>query len=793
MFSAWGAFVYRFRRPIAVLSIVFAIGASILASGVTGALSAGGWTDPDSESAAVSQRLSEEFDAAGSTIVAVYRGTPGDDARSPEFQTAIADSLRRLLADDRVESAIGWAETKDDRFVSTDGTSAYVVVRLDLTDEAAVDEMDELRALIDPPAGMTLQLTGVAPATQDQAKQSEQELVQAETVSFPFAALILILVFSSLVAAGMPLLVAALAIPTTLGGVYLAAQVTELSIYVQNVATMLGLALAIDYSLFMVSRFREELRKGRDVGTAVQITVATSGKAVTFSGLAVAVGLSGLLLFQPAALRSFGIGGALVVGASVFYALTFLPAVLGMLGPRVNALSVAGLRDRIRRALGRPVGPAAEAARTSRWERMAHWVMARPVAVLIPTLAFLLILGTPFLRLAQGIPDASVLPPGIESREASVALSTDFQAGETSPIVVLATVDGSPTDPANVRRILDLSAAISDVDHVDRVEGPFAGIKDPQTGGDLDAAGISALFGMQRDLLPPEMAAGLDRLEDTYVRGSTVRLDAVSPLAPLSPDGTAVVPAVRAVHVDGVTTQVGGLAADGHDFMTSQSDTIPYAILLTLGASAIILFLLFGSVVIPIKAVIMTLLSITASFGALVFIFQEGHFADVLGFSTPGFTIAGNPIIMFSVLFGLSMDYEVLLLSRIQEAYRRTGDNTASVAEGLAKTAGVITGAALIMVTVFAAFALAESITIKSIGVGMAIAVLIDATIVRILLVPATMRLMGRWNWWAPGPLRRFADRLGFDHVEDDVPLDPSGPASPRSSQSTQSMPEAAT
>jgi uncharacterized membrane protein YdfJ with MMPL/SSD domain len=777
MFSAWGAFVYRFRRPIVVLSIGFAIAASILASNVTGALSAGGWTDPDSESAAVSQRLADEFDAAGSSIVAVYRGASGDDARSPEFQTAIADSLRRLVDDERVDTAIGWAETKDDRFISTDGTSAYVVVRLNLSDEQAVDEMDELRALIDPPSEMTLQLTGVAPATQDQAQQSEKELLQAETVSFPFAALILILVFASLVAAGMPLLVAALAIPTTLGGVYLAAQVTELSIYVQNVATMLGLALAIDYSLFMVSRFREELRKGRDVGTAVQITVATSGKAVTFSGLAVAVGLSGLLLFQPTALRSFGIGGALVVGSSVFYALTFLPAVLGMLGPRVNALSVAGLRDRIRRALGRPVGEAAAAASTSRWERVAHWVMARPVAVLIPTLAFLLILGTPFLRLAQGIPDASVLPPGIESREASVALSTDFQAGETSPIVVLATVVGSPTDEANVERILALSAAIDDVDHIDRVESPFAGIKDPQTGGDLDAAGISALFGMERGLLPPEMAAGLDRLEDTYIRGSTVRLDAVSPLAPLSPQGTGVVPAVRAVQLDGVTTQVGGLAADGHDFMTSQSDTIPYAIMLTLGASAIILFLLFGSVVIPIKAVIMTLLSITASFGALVFIFQEGHFADVLGFSTPGFTIAGNPIIMFSVLFGLSMDYEVLLLSRIQEAYRRTGDNTASVAEGLAKTAGVITGAALIMVTVFAAFALAESITIKSIGVGMAIAVLIDATIVRVLLVPATMRLMGRWNWWAPGPLRRFADRLGFDHVEDE-PVVPA-PATP--------------
>ena len=382
---------------------------------------------------------------------------------------------------------------------------------------------------------------------------------------------------------------------------------------------------------------------------------------------------------------------------------------------------------------------------------MAHWVMARPVAVLIPTLALLLLLGTPFLRLEQGIPDASILPRGIESREAAVALAEDFPAGETSPIVVLATVDGSPTDAANVQRLMDYGAALVAIDGIDTVEGPFANLKDPATGADLDAAGIAALFAAPRDQLPPEVAAGLEALEAAYINDSTVRLAAISPHAPLSPDGIEVVPEVRAPQVDGVTTEVGGLAAQGSDFMASQSETIPYAIAWTLGASALILFLLFGSVVIPIKAVIMTLLSITASFGALVFIFQDGNFANVLGFDSPGFTIAGNPIIMFSVLFGLSMDYEVLLLSRMQEAYRRTGDNTASVAEGLAKTAGVITGAALIMVTVFSAFALAESITIKSIGVGMAIAVLIDATIVRVLLVPATMRLMGKWNWWAPG------------------------------------------
>ncbi len=769
MFDRWGRFVYRFRRLVAILAVVLALASVTLASQVTGALSAGGWTDPDSESAAVSRRLADEFGVGGGDIVALFRGAAGDDARSSEFQATISGSLDRLVADDRVDGLVGWEETRDDRFISTDGRSAYVLVRLAITDEVAVDEMDELRALIDQPTDLTLQLTGVAPATQDQAVQAEQELIQAETVSFPFAALILILVFASLIAAGLPLVVAGLAIPTALGGVYLAAQVTELSIYVQNVATMLGLALAIDYSLFMVSRFREELGRGRDVASAVEITVATSGKAVTFSGLAVAVGLSGLLLFEPTALRSFGIGGMLVVAASVFYALTFLPAVLGMLGPRVNALSVAGLRDRVLRALGRPVGAAADLVRASRWERVAHAVMARPLTVLIPTLAFLLLLGTPFLRLSQGIPDASILPPGIESREAAVALATEFQAGDTSPIVVLAAVDGSPTDAANVQRILDLGAAIDSVADIDRVEGPFAALKDPATGADLDAAAIAALFAAPRDELPPELATGLDRLEDAYLRGSTVRLDAISPLAPLSPAGTEVVPLVRAVSVGGVTTQVGGLAADGRDFMASQSATIPWAIGLTLAASAVILFLLFGSVIIPIKAVIMTLLSISASFGALVFIFQDGNFADILRFESPGFTIAGNPIIMFSVLFGLSMDYEVLLLSRIQEAYRRTGDNTASVAEGLVKTAGVITGAALIMVAVFSAFALADSITIKSIGVGMAIAVFIDATIVRVLLVPATMRLMGRWNWWAPGPLGRLADRLGFSHVEDEA------------------------
>jgi uncharacterized membrane protein YdfJ with MMPL/SSD domain len=773
LFSRWGAFAYRFRRPIVLVTVLFAIASAVVGARVTSALSAGGWVDPTSESAAVGARLNDEFGAGRGTLIVLFQGEPGTDARSAAVEGAIATSVARLASDSRVEDLVGFAQTGDDRFISTDGRSAYVVARLTITDEQSVDEIDALRALIDPPAaGLTYKLAGIGPFTRDQAHQSEKELVQAETVSAPFVLLILLAVFASVVAAGLPLLVAALTIPTALGGIFLVAQVTDLSIYVQNVATMLGLALAIDYSLFMVSRFREELRRGRTVAQAVETTVATSGKAVAFSGLAVAIGLSGLLLFRPTALRSFGIGGSLVVASSVFFALTFLPAVLGMLGPRVNALSLAGFAATIRRRLGRPTDMQAAAARRSRWAAVAHLVMARPFAFLVPTLIFLLVAGTPFLRLAQGIPNASTLPPGLESRDAAVALATDFKAGETTPITVLATVDGDPTSPANIARIEKLAGAIDAIDGIDRVEGPFSGLRDPQTGAPLTGDPLALFFAAPSSQLPPAFAAARDQLKAAYIRGSVVRLDAISPIDAVSPAGTALIPRIRGAVVDGVSTQVGGLAAEGADFMTSQANTIPYAIGVTLLASAVILYLLFGSVVIPAKAVVMTLLSITASFGALVWIFQDGNLSNFLGFTSPGFTIAGNPIIMFSVLFGLSMDYEVLLLSRIQEAYRRTGDNTASVAEGLSRTAGVITGAALIMVTVFSAFALAESITIKSIGVGMAIAVLVDATIIRVLLVPATMRLMGRWNWWAPGPLGRLAARLGFSHVEDEAGAD---------------------
>ena len=764
MFSRWGAFVYRRRRFVLLVMLLVAAGAAPLAAGTSAQLSAGGWLDKNSESAQVSQRLQAEFGGGQSAYLALFRAeTSGADARGADFQAAIATTLAGLKSDARVSGVTGYAQTRDDRFVSIAGDAAYVVIGLNMSDDKSVEAVESIEALLAPPAGYEVALTGFGPVQKDSAALSERDLVRAETVSLPIAALVLILVFGSLVAAGMPLVVAGLAIPTSLAAISLVARETEMSIYVLNIATMLGLALAIDYSLFITSRFREELAKGRSTEAAVQISIATAGKAVVFSGIAVAIGLSGLLWFKASALSSIGLGGAIVVLSSVIFSMTFLPALLGVLGPRVNALSTRGVLRRF--GLG---GAAAAAARESRWERVAHAVMRRPIAVLVPVLAVLFLAGSPFFRLQQGVPDASIFPAGLPSRDAWVSLLNDFRPGETSPITILVEPRAGTTDVETIRAVMDYSASLDAIDGIDRVEGPFA-LKDPATGTELTAEQVAQLYAAPAGSLPPELEGAVTALRSAYIRDGVIRLDAISPLAPAIPAGTAVIPKVRAVDGgDAISTiAVGGVAAVSEDFLIAQNDRMPWAVGTTLLASAVILFLLFGSLAIPIKAVVMTLLSLSASFGALVWIFQEGNLHEFLAFNPIGYTIAGNPIIMFAVLIGLSMDYEVLLLSRIQESYRRTGDNTAAVAEGLAKTAGVITGAAMIMVVVFSSFALAEVVTIKSIGVGMAIAVFVDATIVRVLLVPATMRLLGEWNWWAPGMLGRLADRLGFSHVED--------------------------
>ncbi len=557
-------------------------------------------------------------------------------------------------------------------------------------------------------------------------------------MALPLALLLLVFVFGTIVAALVPLGVGALAVMSGVAGMYLLTHVTNVSVYAQNVVTLIGLGVAIDYSLFVTSRFREELRRGRTTEDAIGIAMATSGRAVTFSGITVAIGLSGMLFYTGTFLPSMGLSGAVVVASAVFYGLTFLPALLVLLGTRLEALKL----------------PFFQPDTTGRgwWHTIATAVMKRPFAVLIPTVAVILLAGSPFLHLRLASSDVRTLPAHEESRAAYDKLLSDFPgAGQNHIQAVVNYPSGDPLSKERIPQLVDLAQRLAKLDHVVKVNSAFS--LDARAVGVPD---LATLYSLPRTQLPPQLQAVLRSTVGQHI--VLFDVEASSPL--YSDEARELVRQIRAlVPPAGGELLVTGFTAIDLDTVNFIVGTTPGAVLFVMLATIVVLFLLLGSVVLPIKAVVMNLLSISASFGALVFVFQDGHGATLLGFEASPID-PSTPVIMFCIVFGLSMDYEVLLLSRIQEEYRRTGDNTHSVAEGLERSGRLITGAAAIMVGVFAAFGLAEILLIKAIGLGMALAVAIDATLVRALVVPATMRLLGDWNWWAPRPLARLYERL---------------------------------
>src|SRR5438034_1284313 len=537
----------------------------------------------------------------------------------------------------------------------------------------------------------------------------------------------------------VPLGVGVLAVVGGIAGMFLVARVTDVSVYALNVVTLIGLGVAIDYSLFITNRFREEMRRGRSGNNALAIAMATSGRAITFSGLTVAIGLSGMLFYQGTFLSSMGISGAIVVASAVFYGLTFLPALLAILG----------------RNLGRGRVPIfqPDSSGTGWWHTIATAVMRRPLLVLVPIVAFILLLGSPFLHLRLANNDVTALPTHEESRAAFDRLVNEFPGGNQTHIsVVVEYPTADPLAPSRVPGLVDYAKRIATLPNVDTITSPVT--VDPRFG----AAEYEALYAQPRAQLPAQLQA--------LVRGTVgehiVVLDVVTQKGIYSDEARRLLRSIRALPgpPDAAVAVTGFTAIDLDtvDFIASHT---PAALAYIVAATMLVLFLLLGSVVLPLKAVVMNLLSISASFGAIVWIFQDGHLAAQLGF-TPGSIDPTLPVIMFCTVFGLSMDYEVLLLSRMQEEYLRTRDNTSAVAMGLEKSGRLITGAAAIMVGVFAAFALADIVLIKAIGLGMALAVAIDATLVRALVVPATMRLLGDLNWWAPGPLARLQRRIGL-------------------------------
>jgi putative drug exporter of the RND superfamily len=751
-FDRLGRFVVRRSRFIVLAwAVVIAI-ALPLVPRASDALRAGGFIRDDLESARARALLERDLDAPPSALVVEFHGE-ALTAGSPAFERAAATAMRDIPSAPHVKRVI--SHLLQPRQVSADGHTAYDIVLLDLPADDSPDALPILRERLRPAPGLDVELAGGPAFYGDVQTVSESDLRRSEVISLPLAALALLLVFGSVIAAGVPLVVGGTSVLVALAIIALVASATPMSIFVLNLATLLGLGLGVDYSLLMTSRFREELVKRpgaandqRQVDEAVRITVATAGRAVFFSGLTVLLGLLGLVLFEFMILRSVGIAGAIVVGLAVLAALTLLPALLTLLGRNLDRFAV-------RRVVARPgvEGP---------WATLARRVMERPVAVLVPTLAVLLILGSPFLHVRFNSPDASILPASLPSRAAFDRLRDAFGEGEFAPIVIAVTTDGPATSPDNLARLFDYSRRIEADPRVTRVDSLV----------DVDPRMTLA----QYRLLYDDPNGPRDRFTAAVLaattKGNLTAFTITTPFGPNREEGRSLVRDLRATGgplaaPTGAAILIGGGAADVADVVDGVAADFPRTAIFIIVTTYLVLFALLRSVVLPAKALVMNALSITASFGALVWIFQDGNLSALLGFQPVGFVETTQPVILFCVLFGLSMDYEVFLLSRMKEVWDTTGDNVEAVARGIERSGRIVTSAALIVVVVAGSFAFADIVLIKALGLGVAIAVALDATVVRALLVPATMRLLGRWNWWMPAALERFvANRLPASELD---------------------------
>src|SRR5215470_663188 len=720
MFESWGRVVYRRRRLVLVIALIGVAFAAIWGTGVFGKLqSSGGFTPPSSESQRSSDLATAAFGRDAGDVVVLY-SSPTQTVRSPAFRSAVTGTLAALPHSEVASYATYWS-TRSPQFVSASGRETYAVIELKGAGyEARQKTYDAIKNQLAAP-GLRTQAGGTVPTFEAIGKEVKSDIGRAEGLSLPVLLIVLLVIFGSLAAASLPLAIGGLAILGSFTALRLLTLVTTVSIYSVNITTILGLGLGIDYGLFLVSRFREELHRQESVAggsgrveEAVARTVATAGRTVAVSGITVALALASLMLFPETFLRSMGYGGVATVLVDMLAALTVMPALLAALGWNVNALRIRPTVDR---------RPAAE--RSGRWFRLAQNVMRYPLAYAIPIIAVLLVVGSPFQRVAWGGTDATVLPADAAPHVVAAALSRDFPGNPTAPIEAVVQFSGPAAGPASRRAAL--ASYVSRLGHVPGVSGA----------------------------------------ELTGVRGDIARVDLRYGPGQFSPQARAIVGQVRDVAPPpGARVYVGGQTAGLVDELSSLGRVLPWMGLVVALATFVLLFLAFGSVVLPVKAIVANVLSLSAMFGAVVWIFQEGHLSGLLGFTPSGTTDPTMPVLMFAIMFGLSMDYEVFLLSRIRERYDITGDNGLAVASGLQRTGGLITSLALLLVIVVGAFSASGITFIKLLGVGMIVALVVDATIVRVLLVPAVMRLLGRANWWAPRPLRRLYGRYGIREAD---------------------------
>jgi RND superfamily putative drug exporter len=701
MLTRLAGIAYAHPRRVIALAVTLAVFAAAFAGGVADRLGPYGADDPDSETYRTGERLREATGLMNSdnAVVLVRADAPvGSDATRTQVE-AVASEMRGIGGVGRVTS---YYDTRDPAMVSRDQRATYVVA----TFEAGAEEEDTAErigaALADEP-GVTV--GGGAAASAAVNRIVGEDLARAELLAFPLLFLLSFWFFRSLVSALLPPLIGGLAIVLTFLGLQLVNEATELSVFALNLVTGLGLGLAIDWSLFVVSRYREEIAAHGAGREALVRTVRTAGRTVLFSALTVAAALASLLIFPQNFLFSMGVGGAMVslIGAAI--ALIVLPAILALLGERVNALAPR----RLRRAAD------AEARGEARgfWYRLSRFVMRRPARVAVLSAAFLIALGLPALGIKFTSVDATVLPKDEPARMVDTALRTQFPPNRTTPVILA--VESAPGP------------------EVDRFAAELR-----------DVPGVAAV-GEPREVAP-----------------ELTRIDVVSRYGQLDERSQEVVRDVRALPAP-FDVGATGPTADFVDTKSSLSDHIPAALAILATTTFVLLFLFTGSVVLPIKALLANLLTLSAAFGLLVLIFQDGRLEGLLDYTSQGALESSQPVVLFAVAFGLSTDYGVFLLSRIKEARDNGASDREAVALGLERTGRIVTAAALLFCIAIGAFATSQIIFIKEVGLGTALAVIIDATIIRALLVPSLMELLGKWNWWAPRPLRRLHHRFGLD------------------------------
>jgi uncharacterized membrane protein YdfJ with MMPL/SSD domain len=715
-------FLGRRRRWVLGAWLLTLLLALPLASRQTEHLTGGGFDVPGSQSKTVSDALERDFGGDADGIAVVLEPSPR--ASGAERAAAIVRVRREVAALDG-EATLAPAVARRAELELRRGV-ALLPLRSDLSSDKLIDTASTLREDLDPGTargGVTPYLAGQPTIWAGMQELSKHDLAKAEGSGFPIVALILLVVFGSLAAAALPLALGFVSVIVTGALIYLVSMQMETSVFVTNMASMIGIGVAIDYSLFILARYREERRAGAGEEAARSKALATSGLAVTFSGLAVIVSLAGLWMVDNQALRSMALGAMMVVAVSILTAVTLLPALIATLGDRVLPGGlVARALGLFRRPFRRGKRPADD--RPAFWERWAARVMARPWTAVVGVSAVLLTLASPVLSLETGTEALGQFPQGSDVR-AGNELASDRLGGGTDPLQIVASFDGGDGQArraavAGFVRTLEATPGISSV-----APPTFAGESvlvqaTPSAPSESDAA-----------------TALVDRL-----RGSVVPATALNRIA---------------------SVDVGGETARSHDVRDQISGSMWKIVAFVLALSFLVLMVMLRSLLLPLKAVLMNLLSIGAAFGVLVAVFQWGWLERLLGFESQGALDTINVPLIFAVVFGLSMDYEVFLMSRIRERYMQHGDNERAVAEGLASSARTISSAALIMSAVFGVFVLTGVPSIKELGLGCAVAIALDATLVRLILVPAAMKLMGRWNWWMPSWLDRALPDLSFE------------------------------